>query len=169
MGEPAYRDLEARYGDSGGFADPRSAFAAFIAEAVSDPERRRRDPHLNAQVQLIMPRLFPYRLFKLESVGEAVGAFARHLAGQGYAGPVALDVRNATPSHSWRDFYGAEIARAVADIYAADFAAFGYDAQDWRGGADRIVESAETLRWRAEIVRRNAMIALLHEKHLKRP
>lgn len=162
LGEPGYRALEARYGD-GAVDSVKDAFAAFVREVVADPEQKNSDTHLRSQADLLLPRLVPCRVFKLEQVGEAVEAFAQQVRSHGYAGEIALERRNESLGRSWRDYYDAETSAIVARAYADDFAQFDYDANDWQGGAS-ISESAEERRWRAEVVARNAMIDWLYDQ-----
>jgi hypothetical protein len=166
-GEPGYRAMETRYGD-GAYASPRAAFANFVRSVAIHPDRQRLDAHLRTQVEILMPGLIAYgRVFKVEQAGDAVTAFAAHVRAQGFTGPIALERRNESRARSWRDYYEAETAELVAQAYAGDFAHFGYDPDDWRGGKD-IVESVEERRWRAEVVARNALIDRLYT-HLGLP
>jgi hypothetical protein len=156
LGEPGYQALEARFGDRA-YTSTLGAFSAFVREIVTDPGFLRADAHLRPQTDLVMPRLLPCRLFKLEEVAEAVSAFTEQLRVHGYAGSVTLERNNESLGRSWRDYYDAESAELAARAYAEDFSCFGYDAQDWRGGSP-FSETAEERRWRAEVVARNAML-----------
>lgn len=162
LGEPGYRALEARYGGSE-FASPADAFRAFVRDIVTGPATLLSDAHLRPQVDLLLPRLVPYRLFRLEDISEAVVAFSRHLRSNGHVGEIALTRRNESLGRSWRDYFDAQTAEIVADTYAEDFKTFGYDIADWRGGAP-IVETEEERRWRAEVVARNAMLDWLYDR-----
>jgi hypothetical protein len=158
-GEPRYRQLEARYGDRGAFADPKAAFSAFVREIICDDERRTGDPHFTGQSELLVPRIIPYtHVFKLESIGAMMNAFRAHLRAQGAAVPIGLRKENAGMGVSWRDYYDCESAAAVATSYAEDFRAYEYDIDSWRGGQRSISESEAYRRWRAELVERNAFI-----------
>jgi hypothetical protein len=76
---------------------------------------------------------------------------------------VELPRENASIAHPWRDYYDAESAGIVAEVYAEDFTAFGYDAQDWHGGRPTVTASEVNRRWRAEIVARNRFIDRMYD------
>ena len=159
VGEPRYRALEAHYGDHGAFADPRSAFAAFVRDIIADRDQRDANPHFTSQVRLLMPLLIPYtRIFRFEQIEQAVAALREHLSAHGVVGPVELVRENVSLSSPWRDYYDEPTARTVADAYAEDFREFGYDPEDWRGGQGSVADSEADRRWRAEVVERNAFI-----------
>jgi predicted O-methyltransferase YrrM len=159
VGEPRYRALEAAYGDRGAFADPRSAFAAFVRDVIADPDQRNDDPHFSSQVRLLMPLLIPYtHIFWFEHIEQAVAALRQHLSARGMSVPVELARENVSLANPWRDYYDEATAHAVADAYAEDFREFGYDPQDWRGGQQLVADTEADRRWRAEVVERNAFI-----------
>lgn len=166
-GEPGYRVMEARYGDRA-YASARAAFADFVCNVAADPDRQRMDAHLRLQSEMLMPGLIAYsQVFKVEQAQDSVAAFAAHLRAQGFEGPVVLERRNESRGRSWRDYYDAGTAGLVAQAYAGDFAQFGYDPEDWRGGQP-LVETTAERQWRAELVARNALIDRLYT-HLGLP
>jgi hypothetical protein len=164
LGEPGYRALEACYGDGGRFDGPKKAFAAFVRDIISVHDRRESDVHFVCQSRVLMPRLIPYsRVFHFEEIPEMTAALARHIADRGRSAQIGLPLENASAAGHWRDYYDAESARAVADVYRDDFREFGYDPGDWAGGRATVPESATDRRWRAEIVARNAFIERLYD------
>jgi predicted O-methyltransferase YrrM len=159
LGEPGYRAFEARYGDRGPFEGPKAAFAAFVRDVISNRDHRESDAHFNSQAEVLMPGLIPYtRVFHLEEITQMTAAFGRHIADRGGTGPIELAQENTSAATSWRDYYDAESARAVADAYAEDFTEFGYDPADWGGGQATVSESPADRHWRSEVVARNAFI-----------
>jgi hypothetical protein len=164
LGEPGYRALEARYGDRGPFEDPKAAFAAFVREVIGDRDRRESDEHFLSQARMLMPRLIPYaRVFRLEEIAEMTMALEGHIANLGGTARIELQQENASAANSWRDYYDAGSAGAVAAIYAEDFREFGYDAEDWAGGQPTVSESGADRRWRSEVVARNAFIDRMYD------
>jgi predicted O-methyltransferase YrrM len=158
-GEPRYRKLETRYGDTGAYANPKAAFAAFIREIIADTKTRDKDAHFSGQIRMLMPRLIPYTaIFKFENIEAVTAALNTHLAQRGFPHAASLPSRNASATTSWRDYYDDATARIVAEAYAEDFAEFSYDPDDWRGGRDTVEETDAYRRWRAELVERNAFI-----------
>jgi hypothetical protein len=171
LGEPGYRRLEACYGDVSRFGGLQAAFAAFVAEVVTDRVRSSADFHLLPQGEILMPRLIPYtHIFRMERADEAVQALAGHLAGLDGGGPPVPAIRNRSRARDWRSYYHAASAEIVAKVYAEDFALFGYDSADWRkqdGAGGNGVPPDEDY-WRAELVARNALIERLYD-HLGVP
>jgi hypothetical protein len=164
LGEPGYRTFEARYGDRSAHDGPKAAFAAFVRDVISNHDDRESDAHFVSQSRLLMPRLVPYtRVFHLEEIGEMTAALERHTADHGGTGRVWLPQENRSAANKWRDYYDAECARAVAEIYTDDFREYGYDPGDWIGGQETLCESADDRRWRAEIVSRNAFIDRMYD------
>jgi hypothetical protein len=169
LGEPGYRQLEARYGDTIRFGGLRASFTAFVEEVVAEPDLRRGDYHLLSQAELIMPRLIPYtHVFRLEAAEEAVAVFAAHLAHAGAGLPSMAMAFNRSPARDWRGYYDQRSARIVASAYHEDFSLFGYDADDWQGVADLPAPAASEEFWRSELVARNAMLDRLYS-HLGAP
>lgn len=164
LGEPGYRDLEARYGANAGHPGVRAAFSAYVAEVVADPGCRDSDAHLRTQAQLLMPALVRYtRCFKIEAGEAAWSAFERHIRSFGAAAPARLERANESVGAPWRSYYDDASAAIVAQAYAVDFELFDYATESWRGGVEDIVETAAERQLRAQIVKRNAMIDLLYD------
>jgi hypothetical protein len=163
LGEPGYRNLEARYGDPDRFGGLVPAFSAFVAEVVTDPRLIRGDSHLLPQTDVIMPRLIPYtRIFHLEKIGEAMAALAAHLAG---GGGTPRAPHNRSLGRDWRRYYDAPTAAIVASAYAEDFASFGFDPADWAADTQQpLTQSQDEVYWRGEVAQRNAMIESLYDR-----
>jgi hypothetical protein len=169
LGEPGYRQLEARYGDTIRFGGLRQSFAAFVEEVVAEPDLRRGDYHLLAQTELVMPRFIPYTdIFRLEAAEEAIVAFKAHLSGAGDKFQHMPPELNRSPARDWRGYYHQHSARIVANAYHEDFSLFGYDPEDWQAAADLPAPSVSEEFWRRELVARNAMIDQLYS-HLGAP
>ena len=129
-----------------------------------DAEQRRADAHLRAQSDMLLLGMIPYsQVFQMERMSAALDAFGQHLAQSGNVTPVELETLNESVAQPWRSYFDETTAAFVADAYAADFAAFGYDPADWRGGRSDFSESPVERQLRAEIVARNAMIDKLYD------
>jgi hypothetical protein len=159
MGEPGYNLLAARYGDVSRFGGLQQTFARFVEDVVADQNLRNMDVHMMPQGDIIMPRLIPYtHIFRLEAVKEAVVALAAHLGTTGLKLPEARTI-----GRNWRRYYDPNSAAIVGEIYAGDFALFGYEAADWRA-KDNAVQPVDEEYWRGEVAARNAMIELLYDR-----
>lgn len=164
LGEPRYLALEAKYGDRGPFGDARDAFKAFVHEVLCDPSRRDQDPHFSAQTRLLMPDIVPYaRIYRLDEISLMVKELAAHINALGGSATPTPPRENEGLGGPWRDYYDEATAAAIGHAYAQDFAALGYDSEDWRGGSGTIVEPHWMRRWRAEVVERNATIDRLYD------
>jgi hypothetical protein len=162
FGEPGYRHL-ARFGevDKNGV---RAAFASFVSEIVADPAQRACDAHLRSQSELLLPNLIPYRrVYPIEEMSVALEALRAHLEKSGQAASISLDKLNGSSAHPWRSYYDEVAAATVAEAYAEDFEAFGYDPTDWRGDSAELVESERELLLRGEVAARNEMIERLYD------
>ncbi len=161
LGEPGYRHLTARFGDAAGYSDARAAFAAFVREIAADSERRRDDAHLRPQHELLLIKLVPYRrVFPIEQMQAALDALSAHLQTQV---PLSIDRANESAARPWRSYYDEATAAIAGDAYAEDFAVFGYDRSDWRGGESDFSQTEQERRLRAEIVARNERIERLYD------
>jgi hypothetical protein len=168
LGEPGYGHLEARFGDRAGFKNAKAAFTAFVGEVTANYDLRTTDAHLRPQADLLMPRWIQYsRIFKMEAMGQAV-TLLNHRAGRG-EDALKLAISNESTGRPWRDYYTEQSALAVAAAYSDDFDQFDFARTDWEGSAESFEESPAELSARANIVKRNAMIAHLHDLIISKP
>jgi len=163
FGEPGYRELQRRYGDTSSYGGLKHAFQAFVVEYVAEKDNRDGNPHLQLQSALLMPSLIPYtRIYKLNEASGAMHDFLRHLREVGNDGQpdnLTLPELNRNLTFDWRGFYCDSSASVIAQCYSEDFVAFGYDPDDWRGAEDLVIEeSAADARWLREVVARNEFI-----------
>ena len=167
LAEPDYRILSERWSDPAPFGGVRNMFADFLAAALGPLDLPRKDAHFRRQSDVLLTRLVPYtRIYRMEAVDQLIADLGAHLAVRGYARPLALGRENRTLLRDWRPYYDAETAHLVAEAFAEDFAAFGYDRESWRlpEPPPPIVETQEVVHWRAEVVARNAVIDMLYDE-----
>lgn len=164
LGEPGYRDLVARFGDEASYRDARAAFSAFVREVAADLDARSKDAHLQPQNQLLLVDLIPYgHIYPVEQMRSAVEGLTAHLRVRGKSAPPALGRVNESAARPWRLYYDEATAALAAQIYADDFARFGYDPTDWCASDGEFMETEHERRLRAEIVARNEMIERLYD------
>jgi hypothetical protein len=163
FGEPGYRELQRRYGNTSYYGGLKQAFQAFVVEYVAEKDNRNGNPHLQSQSALLMPSLIPYtRIYKLNDANKAMRDFLHHLReirGDSRPETWVLPELNRNLTFNWRGFYGETSASVIAQCYSEDFVAFGYDPDDWRCADDVFIEeSAADVRWLREVVARNEFI-----------
>jgi hypothetical protein len=131
---PRLRAFASRAGLPGGTQGSAIPFTTFLDYVASQPAGRR-DHHWDDQYHvLLMDDIRFERWFRLE--GEFQAGLREIFQRIGLVGPameaILATERNVSPKNE-SPVYTAELAARVRDLYARDFATFGYDVESWRG------------------------------------
>jgi hypothetical protein len=131
---PRLRAFASQAGLPGGAQGSAIPFATFL-DYVESQAAGRRDHHWDDQYHVLLMDDIRYaRCFRMESEFQAGlrVIFQRiQLTGPAMEAILATE-RNVSPKDE-APVYTAELAARVWSLYARDFAAFGYDAESWRG------------------------------------
>jgi hypothetical protein len=105
-------------------------FARFARAAREDPDQRiMRNRHFAPQPWMLATDRMEYtRIYKTSEIPQLLGDFERHLRERRWSGnPLSLRRANETPLKPIPSLFGPEVLDAVRELYATDFAQFGYD------------------------------------------
>lgn len=149
-------------------------FEEFVTGLVARIEIDSADQHFQYQERLLQPDFFEYGLIgRIENLADDFARVQAHAAKNG--GTLPMPERHNPTLEAWRGFYDKTLAAIVAEVYARDFARFGYDtALDGRSlAAARRKSGPEALETRIgfynEIFKRNRLFAQLYELELGPP
>jgi Sulfotransferase family len=131
---PRLRAFAKRAGLPGGEQGSAIPFTTFLDYVESQPAGRR-DHHWDDQWDVLLMDDIRYeRVFRME--GEFQAGLRQIFQRIGLTGPAMEGIlgteRNVSPKEE-SPVFTPEIAARVRALYARDFAAFGYEAQSWRG------------------------------------
>jgi hypothetical protein len=150
------------------------SFEDFVTRIVQHADLASADQHFQPQERLLQPDFFEYGLIgKIENFAADFARVQDHVRRQGGTLP---DAEQQNPTlEDWRGFYDRDLAAIVAEVYAADFARFGYEktldgrslATARRKGGPAAIEARIDLY--NEIFKRNRLFAQLYELELGRP
>jgi len=105
-------------------------FVRFVRAAREDPEQRiMRNRHFAPQPWMLATDRMEYtRIYKTSEIPQLLQDFERHLRARRWSGnPLGLRRANETPLKPIPSLFGPEVLDAVRELYATDFAEFGYD------------------------------------------
>jgi hypothetical protein len=150
------------------------AFDEFVMKIVRRVDPTSPDQHFQLQERLLWPDFFEYGLIgKIENFAEDFARVRAHAKKHG--GELPEPERHNPTLEDWRGFYDRSLAATVAEVYAPDFARFGYEAAlDGRslaaarrkGGPDALAARIDLYN---EIFKRNRLFAQLYELEIGKP
>jgi len=168
--EPGFRAVGLRWAAAEPNSDVHGAFRNFVEAELQSLAVA--EHHFTPQYELLFPQLVPYtKIFQLEQFAEFERAFVSHLQSLGVQDIPQFKERNRALYPDWRLYYDRATAAHVANFYAKDFEAFGYDPQSWRHGPEpqELRTSPTEAYWRREVMERNELIEFLYELLRKAP
>ena len=104
-------------------------FVRFVRAAREDPEQLiMRNRHFAPQPWMLATDRMEYtRIYKTTEIPQLLQDFERHLRALRWSGnPLSLRRANETPLKPIPSLFGPEVLEAVSELYATDFAEFGY-------------------------------------------
>jgi len=108
------------------------AFRDFVRYLHDAEDGVRRDGHFNAQTRVLVPDLIPYDFVgRFEAFQSDFVQVLRRLNAPPEIIATASEVKNATTRVLPAIAYDRKMAALAADLYGADFDAFGYDQDSW--------------------------------------
>jgi sulfotransferase famil protein len=119
-------------------ADVVDDFRGFVQAAQDDPEHRiLRNRHFASQPWMLATDRMDYtRIYRTTEIPQLLTDFERHLRANGWDGePLELRRANETPLKPIPALFGPDVLAIVQEMFAADFATFGYD-DPMPGGLD---------------------------------
>jgi hypothetical protein len=146
-------------------------FDAFVNGIVRRVDLESADQHYRPQEWLLQPDFFNIGFIgKIENFTKDFGRVRAHVRKHG--GDLPAPERENRSVEDWRGFYDADLAAIVADVYAADFARFGYatklDGRSLRAARRKggIASLESRIDLYNEILKRNRLFAQLYELEL---